>query len=138
MFLFSVESLVAVSIAILYYGGDGIETGLVVFGLLLAPYAYLIYMSLRSRRKVLGFMASVAALLAYCFALYAFPAAATRALAVVALMVMLMWTRRGDLWLPAAALALSVIGLALGGDALSYNLKTALYPFQPASWSESR
>jgi hypothetical protein len=138
VFLFSVESLVAVLIAILYYGGDGIETGLVVFGLLLAPYAYLIYVSLRSRRKVLGFMASVVALLAYYFALYAFPAAATGALAVVALVVMLMWTRRGDLWPPAVALALSVIGLALGGDALSYNFKTALYPFQPASWSESR
>ncbi|MEB2835887.1 MAG: hypothetical protein GSR80_001411 [Desulfurococcales archaeon] len=146
--LAGVDQLVALTIAILYYGNDGIHAGLAIYELLLAPYAYYAYhyTTLEARRHgwapALGLTASLAGLAAYYFGAYAFlslPSLAAGAVAALALGAAVA-RPHGATALGAAALALAVAasGLALGGTPLSYNLKVSLYPFEPHSWGPQR
>jgi len=137
MYTLALESLLAVGLAILYYGGAGMETGLVVFSVLLAPYAYMIYLSIRES-NVFGAVVSAVSLLTYYLAFYAFPAVITGVSALISLIIMTLWLRMRITALPPLALIISLLGLALGGTALSYNLTTALYAFNPHNWGDDR
>ena len=145
--LAGVDQLVALTIAILYYGNDGIHAGLAIYELLLAPYAYYAYhYTLEAQRRswasALGLTASLAGLAAYYFGAYAFLSTPSLAAGAAAALVLGAAVARpgGAAALGAAALALAVAasGLALGGMPLSYNLKVSLYPFEPHSWGPQR
>jgi hypothetical protein len=139
--LTALEGVAALAIAILYYGDDGIHTGLAVFGLFLAPFAYAIYGSLerRSSEKIVGAFGGFIASMAFYFSLFTFPAVPTVLFSVIALLLLLYWlVRRERVTIPAIGIIIVVIGLALGGNAIQANLKTALYPFEPSSWTDLR
>ncbi len=151
LLLVSLDQLVALSTAILYYGNDGIHVGLDIYEILLAPFAYYAYKyteSLGRRGRegaaegIAGLLASLAGLLAYYLGAYAFlsPQAVG---AGAASAILLAWASRVGLprlrgGVIAAALVVSLLGLALGGQALALNARVALYPFKPSSWGKSR
>jgi len=135
------ESIAALAIAILYYGDDGIHTGLAVFGLFLAPFAYAIYRSLErgGAEKIVGAFGGSIACIAFYFSLITFPAVPTALLSIIALLLLFYWlVRREGVTIPAIGVVIVVIGLALGGTAIQANLKTALYPFEPQNWNDLR
>ncbi len=139
--LTALESIAALAIAILYYGDDGIHTGLAVFGLFLTPFAYITYGSLErfGVEKIIGVFGGVIASIAFYFSLVTFPAILTVALSVITLFLLLYWLARSEgVAIPAIGVAIVVIGLVLGGDAIQANLKTGLYPFEPQNWSDLR
>ena len=138
--LTALEGIVALTIAILYYGDDGIHTGLAVFGIFLAPFAYVIYASLEKPgiEKFLGALGGLIASLAFYFSLFAFPALITTGLSVIALILFLYWISKSSPTIAAIAFVIVIVGLVLGGSALQANLKTSLYPFEPKSWSAER
>jgi len=92
---------------------------------------------------VVGVFSSLAALLAYYFAFYAFAAlwtgilaALSIALIIVAKLRLTETARKRSMF--GIALVLPLIGSVLGGSQLSNNVSAALYPFNPHSWTSSR
>ena len=139
--LTALEGLLALTIAILYYGDDGIHTGLAVFGIFLAPFAYVIYTSLDKQgiEKFLGVFGGLIASLAFYFSLFAFPAVLTAVLSILALLLFIYWISKSNSpTIAGVGVTVVVIGLVLGGGALQANLKTSLYPFELQSWSVDR
>jgi hypothetical protein len=143
--LTAIEAAVALGVAVMYYGDDGIHAGLAVFSIFMIPFAYAIYSSLEKNGtgRVLGVFASVVSTTGFYFSLYSFPAFSPLSLSIVALVLILYWTARSKgTAIPALAILIMVAGLFYGGFyegyALQANLKTGLYPFEPQSWSEKR
>ncbi len=139
--LTALETIAALTIAILYYGDDGIHTGLAVFGLFLAPFGYIIYKSLErpGLQKIIGVFGGVITSVAFYFSLITLPALLTLVLSVVSLLLFLYWLAKSEkVAIPTIGIIIVVIGLALGGSAIQANLKTGLYPFEPQSWSDLR
>jgi hypothetical protein len=136
--LTALEGLAALTIAIFYYGDDGIHTGLATFGIFFAPFAYIIYTSLERRgsERILGVLGGLMATLAFYFSLFAFPAFLTAAFSIVALLLFLSWGSRTPIVVIGILIVLA--GFIMGGGALQANLKTSLYPFDPNSWGDSR
>ncbi|MEM3833264.1 MAG: hypothetical protein QW128_06715 [Thermoprotei archaeon] len=138
LFLSSFESLIVLSIAILYYGDDGIHTGFTIFSVLLLPFVYVIFYSIKSSRdRYVATFASLFSLLSYYLALYAFPALLTLLLSILSLIVLLFWikSKYGLSSLPKVAFVLSIIGLIIGGQAVFYNASAAFYSFMPENWN---
>jgi hypothetical protein len=136
--LTALETFTALTVATLYYGNDGIHTGLTVFGIMLSPFAYVIYRSIDTNR-IIGILAGSFSLCGYYFSLYAFPALFTLLLSVIALFLLLFWIEKSkSSVIPAIAIILIAAGFISGGIALQSNLKTSLYPFNPESWGDDR
>jgi len=145
LLLLAVDSIVALSISILRYGDDGIHVGLTVYEGLLIPMVYLAWKSSRDPRgpaRILAAAASTASLYAYTASLYAYPALATLASSIAGglLVYVGLSTSKGlnRLVLPATALAVVAVGIALGGSSLSWNLGVMHYPLKPSSWGLER
>ncbi|MGB9729746.1 MAG: hypothetical protein ACP5GU_08660 [Thermoprotei archaeon] len=145
LFLSLFESLIVLSIAISYYGDDGIHTGFTIFSILLLPFVYAIFYSMKSSRdKYITTFASLISLFSYYLALYAFFALLTLLLSILSLIILLFWIKNKHVSkilnnLPKVAFVLGVIGLILGGQAVFYNASAAFYSFIPANWnSEAR
>lgn len=135
------ESITALTIAILYYGDDGIHTGLAVFGLFLAPFAYAIYKSLErdGTERVAGALGGCLTSVAFYFSLFALPAVLTAVLSIIALIMLFYWLlKQKGVAIPVIVVLISVIGMAVGGAAIKGNFKTALYPFEPQNWNDYR
>ncbi len=147
LFLYAADIVIALTIALLYYGENGIHVSLAVYEAFLLPFIYLIYQYSREEgvNGILGTAASITALGAYIFSIFAF--LSPLALAMSLLSLLILYLQHGFLQAqpPSTVLAVLVIslllplaGLALGGTGVYYNAKTALYPFMPSSWSEDR
>jgi len=137
------ETLIALSIDIGYFGSG--DAGLAIFGIILAPFAYGVVLAAgeSGSTRVVGMLASLAALLAYYFAFYGFAAVWTGFLAALSLLPLLAASRRvaettRKRSVFGIALLLPLIGSFLGGTQLSNNVSVALYPFEPHSWTSSR
>ncbi|BAN91073.1 hypothetical protein [Aeropyrum camini] len=140
--LAGVEQLEALSVAILYYGDDGIHASLAIYGVLTTPFVYMAFKSIRNGDSV-GAAASLTALILYWLGTYSLPA--VPAVAASAGVLLILHVRetivRGGTASKALALAstaLIILGLALGGGPLALNSKAALYPFNPNSYSGER
>lgn len=140
LLLAALEQLLALTVAILYFGDDGIHAGLAIYEILLAPHVYAAYKLSRSRGpvRVLGPAAALAGMASLYFGsvvLPSLPAIAAGLLAPALLLAggRVVWTRAA-----AAALAAALAGLALGHSAVSLNASVTLYPFKPSSWGEGR
>lgn len=134
------ETLIVLSISILDFGTA--DAGLAIFGTLLAPFTYAIFVYSKEKglTRALGTVASVVSLLVYYFSFYAYAVYSTGLLAVLSLSILLAVRRRPNVGasrgsIYAIPLVLSVAGLFLGGSQLSYNMSTSLYPFEPHSWT---
>ena len=139
--LTALEELLALTIAILYYGDDGIHTGLAIFGIFLTPFAYVIYASLEKEGigRPIGAFGGLIASFAFYFSLFAFPAMLTTVLSVIGLLLFLYWlSRANSTAIAAVGIVIVVFGLLLGGSSLQANFKTGLYPFELKSWSDAR
>jgi hypothetical protein len=138
--LTALEVIFALTIAILYYGDDGIHTGLAVFGIFLAPFGYVIYASLEKNgiERILGVFGGIVAGFAFYFSLFAFVALLTTFLSVIGLLLLLYWLSKERSAILVMGIVIVVIGLFVGGIAFQANLKTGLYPFDPKSWSTER
>jgi hypothetical protein len=138
LFLSLLETFIVLTIAISYYGDDGIHTGFTIFSILLLPFTYAIFYSLKANSdKYMATLASISSLISYYLSLYAFPALSTLILAVLSLIIILYWIKNKSALkpLPKIALILSIIGLLIGGQAIAYNATTAFYSFIPANWN---
>lgn len=138
LFLSLFESLIVLTIAISYYGDDGIHTSFTVFNILLLPFTYAIFYSVKaSSDKYIVTLASIFSLISYYLSLYAFPALSTLILAILSLVIVLYWIKNKNALkpLPKIAFILSVIGLLMGGQAIFYNAVVAFYPFVPTNWN---
>ncbi len=132
--LTAVETLVALLIALLYYGDDGIHTSLAVFGIFLAPFGYAIY-SYAVKSEWWGTSAAILASLIFFFSLITFPAVFLLTVAVASLAVLLLK--------PTASKAVTIILIATlvmgsGDAAFRENMKTSLYPFISQNWKDDR
>ncbi|MEB3806796.1 MAG: hypothetical protein GSR73_04690 [Desulfurococcales archaeon] len=136
--LAALEQILALTTAIAYYGDDGIHTGLSIYGVLLAPFTYMIYKFTRLQPDPTAAIAAVASLLGYWLSLYAFPVPTLLAGALAGLALLVLSGRIGVRLAAVAAVALVLAGAGLGGVALQYNAKVAFYPFNPHSWSSDR
>jgi hypothetical protein len=146
--LAGLDQLVALSIALSYYGNDGIHVGLAIYELLLAPFAYYAYSytvreGLGSGARILGVTASLAGLLAYYLGSIVFPLlpailGGAAAAVILALDPAALGGASSKPALTSAALVVAIVGLALGGQALAYNAGVAFYPFKPSSWGPQR
>jgi hypothetical protein len=138
--LTALEEIAALTIAIFYYGDDGIHTGLAIFGIFLAPFAYVIYASLEKKgiERLLGVLGGLITSLAFYFSLFAFPAILTAIFSITGLILLLYWISRAGSAIAAIGILIVGTGLLLGGGALQANLKTSLYPFEPKSWGDDR
>ncbi len=148
LFLLAADVLIALSIALLYFGDNGIHVSLAIYEAFLLPFAYAVYIYSRQETMILrslGLLGSLAALTAYYLSVYAFPSPPGIVGGLVALALLLGFHSRLASATPAQSIALLVIsllvpliGLGLGGGPLAYNVKAAFYPFNPLSWSEDR
>ena len=137
--LAGLEQLLALSIAILYYGDDGIHTGLAIYGLFLAPFTYSIYRFNRIENNMLGAIASAILLVGYWLSAYAFLSVPLLIASVVGL-ILLNAPKLGvsRTWLGLGAIILVVLGAVTSGTPFVYNAKSAFYPFNPDNWSDDR
>lgn len=139
--LAALDQLVALTVAILYYGDDGIHTALTIYELLLAPHVYVAYRLSRMNgpASILGPVAAVAGMVALYFGAIVLPAPPA-IIAGLADPVLLLAGGRVAGWAraAAAALTLAVVSLALSHGVVAVNASVALYPFKPSSWSGER
>ncbi len=133
MVVAALDALLALTIAVLYYGDDGIHAGFAVYSFLWLPFAYVIYRG--AGYGPLGLFASVAVAVSYMLSVYAFPSIPALLTSLAGLGVLLWWAGRGGRgWvLPVAATLLALLGLSLGGEAVFLNAKLLFYPFNPSS-----
>ncbi len=133
--LTAIETLIALLIALLYYGDDGIHTSLAVFGIFLAPFGYAIY-SFAEKSDWWGTFAGMVASLIFFFSLVTFPVLLLLAVAVASLAALLLRPAASK-----AVAALLVLALVVGCGvdvAFRENVKTSLYPFIPHNWKDDR
>jgi len=137
-----IETSLALTIGVLYYGADAIETGLSIFGVIFAIYCYSagLYARQTGSTRVAGVLASLVALLAYFLALYSFLALWTAILSLLSVGLLILATKWGPRMkgVVYGSLALAVVGLALGGQPLLSNVSASSYPFLQSSWTSSR
>jgi hypothetical protein len=133
------ETLVALTIDVMIFRSD--QAGFAIYGILLAPFVYLVATSMdkSGARRAFGVLGGTAAMLAYYFAFYSFAAVMTGALSVLSLGLLYAAARTKPLrlnrLLSSAALLVLVVGFAGGGSALQYNLGASTYPLNPHSWT---
>ncbi len=134
------DTIIALSIAILYYGDDGIHVGFTPYEFILALYAYPLVQYSSSRKTALQTLPSTLVVLVYILGVYAF-FSAPAVLAATTSLAILVYSSRKKL-LPRVpslvATTILVVGILLGGAPLKYNLEVISYPFKPSSWSEAR
>ncbi|MEB3860604.1 MAG: hypothetical protein GSR84_00100 [Desulfurococcales archaeon] len=136
--LATVDQLVALSIAILYYGDDGIHTGLAIYELLLAPHVYAAYRFSRSRgwASILGPVAALLGAASLYLGSIVLPSPPAIIAGLLAPLVLL--ARPPSTGLAATATLVALLGLLLGHAVVGVNASVALYPFKPSSWSGER
>lgn len=139
LFLSLFESLIVLTIAIFYYGDDGIHASFTIFSILLLPFTYAIFYSIKAANsdRYIATLASISSLISYYLSLYAFPALSTLILAILSLIIILYWIKNKNALkpLPKIAFIISVIGLLAGGQPIFYNSITAFYPFMITNWN---
>ncbi len=133
--LTALETLVALMIALLYYGDDGIHTSLTIFGIFLAPFAYTIYRSIEREDKP-GIVAGSLASLVFFFSIFIFPAVIPLIVAVVFVSILLLSPRFSRI--VAVMLAAALILSAMGSTAFRENIEVSMYPFIPQNWGKDR
>ena len=134
------DSIIALSIAILYYGDNGIHVGLTPYEVILAIYALpLIKAVERKARTILLIIASIAVILLYALSVYAFLSIIGVLAASLSAILVYMGIKedKGGVY-PYLALVVVLAGLILGGVPIQYNSKTMFYPFNPTSYTEHR
>jgi hypothetical protein len=133
-----IETVLALSVDAGLFQSD--QAGFAIYGILLAPFVYLMVVSAEWRgvEKTLGLAAGTASLLAYYFAFFAFAVLTTGALAVISMGFLFLGSKAAGLTrrrlFSSAALVMVILGFALGGTQLRYNLGASLYPLNPHSW----
>ncbi len=134
----ALDPLVVTTVAIAYYGDDGIHASLAVYDVVTALLTYLAYRAYEARglaglaSGLLGVSAFIAGtwfFLSPPVALAGVAAAAASALAP---------PRLGGREVLAASAALIALASAAGWETLSLNLSVGLYPFKPSSYTEER
>ncbi|WP_202320691.1 hypothetical protein [Archaeoglobus neptunius] len=134
--LSALETFTALLIAILYFGDDGIHASLSIFGILLAPFGYVVYMAIENGEKLKATAGLFAAFLFY-LSLVTFPVLVTVFSSLLA--VPLLTRRSRSLLALTLVLLFASSAYALtADDGFKNNLKISLYPFNPKSWSEER
>ncbi len=138
--LAALDQLVALTVAILYYGDDGIHTALTIYELLLAPHVYAAYKLSRmdGLASMLGPAAAIAGMAALYFGSIVLPATPAIIAGLLAPLLLLAGGKAGWTRAAAAALAAALVGLAFSHGVVAVNASVALYPFKPSSWSGER
>ncbi len=133
----AMDPVVTTSIAILYYGDDGIHVGLSSFDIVPALLAYYVYKASREGlvEGVLAFLSSILFILGFVF----FPSWTS----LIALLAIILLTPGVMHRLPrsavlGAASILIIASIPLGGSGLAYNMAVEGYPFMPKSYSQQR
>ncbi len=134
------ETLSALTIAIFYYGDDGIHTAFSIFGITMIPFGYAIYLSLKSEdrfNRILRFFASSLSALIFYFSLITFPEVILALLSITAAFILIY---RNNRFTSILLTVILIVGLFYGSYSQPFrdNLKTALYPFNPENWNEKR
>ncbi len=140
LFLVIADTLIALSIAILYYGDSGIHVSLAIYEVFLIPFVFYIIKGVEARDNLKA-LTGVFALFLYYLGVYAFISPISIIMSIAAILVIRLVDARveaGNMILRGSGLALIVLGLLLGGTPLEYNAKVALYAFQPKSWNDTR
>lgn len=139
--LSAVETSIALGIGVEVFGVDGIEEGFAIFGITFAIFCYaaFFYASGRGRIGVVGLVASGLALLEYFLGLAAYVVPYTLLLATLALLSLVLGTRRDRdrSKLVYVGLVIALLAPVVGGPHLLDNLTVSTYPFNPASWNGS-
>ncbi|WP_290595898.1 MULTISPECIES: hypothetical protein [unclassified Archaeoglobus] len=132
------ESLIALLIAILYFGDDGIHTSLSIFGILLAPFGYLIYLSVVNGERLRALAGIVCAAIFY-FSTVTFPVLLVAFVSVLSLAALLKYPKYPNLksLVLLVLIATAVFGLVYD-NSFRNNVKVTLYPFFPHNWGDER
>ncbi|BAA81591.1 hypothetical protein APE_2574 [Aeropyrum pernix K1] len=140
--LAGVEQLLALTVAVLYYGDDGIHASLAIYGVFTAPFAYTAFKS-ASRGDSAGAFLAGSALILYWLATYSLLSvpALVASVAVVALLYLhdkILIGKAYSRAIPLLGVFLLAAGVLLGGSALLFNSKAALNPFNPTNYTDGR
>ncbi|MCE4602389.1 MAG: hypothetical protein F7B18_04315 [Desulfurococcales archaeon] len=136
--LAALDQLVALSIAILYYGDDGIHTALTIYELLLAPHVYVAYKLSQApgAQALLGPVAAILGATALYLGSIVLPS--LPAIAAGLLAPLLLLARQHSTRVAAASIVVAILGILLGHSVVGVNASVALYPFKPSSWGSER
>ncbi len=137
------DTVIALSIALLYYGDDGIHVGLTPYEFILAIYAYPLIMSRTSRgdrSRAIVVVSSVLVVVGYIASVYAFLSLPLLLASTISLVLLVLSSRKEATrqYTAIVAIVIILIGLFLGGKPLEYNLEVISYPFKPSSWTSYR
>ncbi|MCE4599697.1 MAG: hypothetical protein F7C81_05820 [Desulfurococcales archaeon] len=139
LFLVVADALIALSIAILYYGDSGIHVGLTIYEVLLVPFVYLIARRVGEGDRVGAFI-GVSALALYFLSVYAF-ISVIGVLFSIATILVYSYAGRASGWglyVKIIGVIFVLAGFMLGGTPLKYNVEASLYPFNPKNWGDTR
>jgi hypothetical protein len=138
LILVSLDSIVALSIAVLYYGDDGIHAAFSLYEFVWIPFAYAMYSSAKRKDYPMLLSATLSSAI-YELSIFAFLSLPPLLASIAALSVALFTLgREARILRGLAVLALLGVGVALGGASFKYNAKVMAYPFLPKSWSDHR
>ncbi len=131
------DSILSTTIAVLYYGDDGIHIALSVFDVITALLAVAVYKLYREDR-LLGLVSSLGLLLFIVGSKFYFSYASLAGL----IAILLTYYGHGRMEASRAAAAASVLvivlGIIAGYAGLLLNLKVLSYPIDPSSYTEQR
>ncbi len=133
------DSIIALSIAILYYGDNGIHVGLTPYEVILAIYALPLIKAVEERAGSILIIVSMAAIPLYILSVYAFLSiVGVLAASLSAVLAYKSLKEGGRTVYSYLALIVILTGIILGGAPLQYNAKVMLYPFNPVSYTGHR
>lgn len=137
----ALDSILALTIATLYYGNDGIHSAFSIYEFVWIPFSYVVYKSMQNGNKVLGLTTTLLLSFSYILSIFAFFSIAPLLASTIGLLVLLYAFKknvRKTKYYYAFVISLIVAGIVAGGMPLRLNAKVMLYPFEPKSWSNSR
>jgi hypothetical protein len=140
LILVALDSLLALSIAITYYGDDGIHSAFSIYEFVWIPFAYIVYESIKRDNKILGIITSLIVSALYILSIFAFMSIAPLLASIAGLLILFYAFKRGSKTGPyyISVILITALGLALGGLPIKLNSKVMFYPLFPKSWSSSR
>ncbi len=136
----ALDAIIALTIAVTYYGDDGIHAAFSLYEFIWIPFAYIIYESLQRKERTLGLIATAMLSFSYMASIFAFLSITTFSLTIIGFLIVLYAIHKGltSRAYYVAVIAIVIIGLLAGGLPLKLNLKTMSYPFSPKSYSNYR
>ncbi len=126
------DTLIALSLGLAYFGRDAIDVGLDIHSAFLIPFTHLIYKGLRDGKDSLVYTGSIS-MAGYFLGISYFPAPLLVAASLVGLGIG--YFSQMDRASTVLATLLVIGGALASAPTLLYTLQVVAYPLQPASWT---